>query len=671
MVWGSAGILIFPANNPEHQLFLIFMLAGLSAGSIITYSADLVSAIVYSLSVITPILIQLMLLGSNFSLAMSIAVIIYLTFMIVSSRHNYLSLYENIVLRLDAIEREQAVRIRNEWHQAILDGTMDGFWLVDMQGHLLEVNGTYCQMSGYSSQELLSMHISDLEAVETPQDTASHLQKIMETGEDRFETKHQRKDGSILDVEISVQFRLIEGGQFVVFLQDITQRKHAADEIENLAFFDPLTRLPNRRMLLEHIKRATAASIRSGKDGALLFLDLDNFKTLNDTLGHAIGDLMLQQTAERLIACLRENDTIARLGRLGGDEFVVMLEDLSHHPVEAASQATIVAEKILVSLNKVYQLATHEYKGSVSIGVALFSNHDSTKEDLLKQADIAMYQAKKDGRNGMCFFDPHMQVAINTRVNLERELSIALEQQQFQLHYQIQVDYTGHALGAEALIRWVHPVRGIVAPFYFIPLAEETGLILPIGLWVLETACAQLKIWQLNPITQHLTLSINVSAKQFHQSNFVAQVKSALQCNDINPRLLKLELTESMLLENIEDTIQSMIALGNIGLQFSLDDFGTGYSSLQYLKRLPLYQLKIDQSFTRDIVDDSSDKAIVRTIIAMAKSLNLEVIAEGVETDEQLAHLINYGCKNFQGYLFGKPLPIEQFEAIIKPPEKS
>jgi diguanylate cyclase (GGDEF)-like protein/PAS domain S-box-containing protein len=665
LVWGSAGIIMFPADDLQHQLFLIFMLAGLSAGSVISYSADLVSAIVYSLSVITPILVRLMLLGNSFSLAMSISVMLYLGVMIVNSRHNYLSLYENIILRLDAIEREQAVRVRNEWHQAILEGTMDGFWLLDTEGYLLEVNNTYCQMSGYSSQELLSMHISELEAVESIQETSSHIKKIMEIGEDRFESKHRRKDGSCFDVEISVQYRLIEGEQLVVFLQDITERKQAAEEIESLAYYDPLTHLPNRRMLIDHIKRAMALRMRTGSDGAILFLDLDHFKTLNDTFGHAIGDMLLQQVAERLTTCLRESDTIARLSRLGGDEFVVLLEDLSSHPLEAAAQAEIVGEKIHGALNRPYQLATHEYKGTASIGVALFSDHESSKDDLLKHADIAMYQAKKGGRNGMCFFDPYMQVAINSRANLERELELALVHQQFQLQYQMQVDYLGHVLGAEALVRWIHPERGLVTPFHFIPLAEETGLILPIGQWVLDTACTQLKIWQLNPITQHLTLSINVSAKQFHQRNFVAQVIASLQRHDINPKLLKLELTESMLLENIEDTIATMVALGNTGLQFSLDDFGTGYSSLQYLKRLPLHQLKIDQSFIRDIVIDSSDKAIVRTIIAMAKSLNLEVIAEGVENDDQLANLTNYGCKYFQGYLFGKPLPIDEFEALL------
>ena len=666
LAWGSAGVVMFPANDPQHQLFLIFMLAGLSAGSVISYSADLVSAIIYSVSVITPILIRLLIAGDSFSLAMSMAILLYLGFMIVNSRQNYLSLYENIVLRLEAIEFEQTVRVKNEWHHAILDGTMDGYWLVNMQGNLLEVNKTYSLMSGYSMQELLTMHISDLEVVESAEETAAHLQKIMETGEDRYESKHRRKDGSIFDVEISARYRFIEGGQMVVFLQDITEQKQAVDEIEHLAFYDPLTRLPNRRLLLDHIKRALAASSRASRDGALLFLDLDHFKTLNDTLGHAIGDMLLQQVAERLTACLRENDTIARLARLGGDEFVVMLEDLSNHPLEAVSQAEVVAEKIHSCLSRPYQLATHEYKGTVSIGVALFSDHEYSKEDLLKHADIAMYQAKKDGRNSMRFFDPQMQVVIDTRVNLERELHIALEQQQFQLHYQIQLDHLGRALGAEALIRWMHPERGLVSPFHFIPLAEDTGLIIPIGQWVLDTACRQLNAWQQDILTRDLTISINVSAKQFHQVNFVALVKTSIQFHAVNPMLLKLELTESMLFENIEDTIDIMNALGEIGVQFALDDFGTGYSSLQYLKRLPFHQLKIDQSFIRDIVADPSDRAITRTIIAMAKSMDLEVIAEGVETQEQRQLLLNKGCMNYQGYLFGRPVPIEQFEAALK-----
>ena len=446
-------------------------------------------------------------------------------------------------------------------------------------------------------------------------------------------------------------------------IQDITGRKKAEDEINNLAFYDPLTHLPNRRLLLDRLKQALASSARSSRKGALLFIDLDNFKTLNDTLGHDIGDLLLLQVAKRLEGCVREGDTIARLG---GDEFVVTLEDLSIDSLEAAAQTEAVGEKILASLNRPYQLATHEHHNTPSIGATLFSDHQQSIDELMKQADIAMYHAKNAGRNTLRFFDPQMQDTINARAALEDELRKALEGRQFQLYYQIQVDSSYRPLGAEALIRWMHPERGIVPPAQFIPLAEETGLILPIGQWVLEAACAQIKAWQQDALTKDLVLAVNVSAKQFCQADFVSQVQATVQRHAINPKLLKLELTESMLLDNIQNIISNMNVLNEIGIQFSLDDFGTGYSSLQYLKQLPLDQLKIDQSFIRDIATDSSDKAIVRTIIAMAQSLNLSVIAEGVETEEQRQPLLNKNCTHYQGYLFSRPVPIEQFDLLLK-----
>ncbi len=444
---------------------------------------------------------------------------------------------------------------------------------------------------------------------------------------------------------------------------EVKQRTVAEEMIEDLAFHDPLTGLSNRRLLLDRLHHAFAASARSGREGALLFIDLDNFKNLNDTLGHHVGDLLLQQTAHRLKSCIRESDTVACLG---SDDFVVMLEELSEQPVEAATQTKIVADNILATLSQPYQFGTYEYRGTVCIGATIFSNHGQSEEELLKQADIAMYQAKKAGHNVLRFFNQQMQDAINDRVALEGELRNALENQQFRLYYQIQTDSSRCPFGAEALIRWLHPERGLISPDQFIRLAEETGLILSIGQWVLDTACAQLKVWEKDALTRDLVLAVNVSAKQFHQTDFVVQVQAVVGRHAINPNLLKLELTESMLLDNIEDTITTMHVLKEIGIRLSLDDFGTGYSSLQYLKRLPLDQLKIDQSFVRDLADDSSDRAIVRTIIAMAQSLNLNVIAEGVETEDQRQILLSKGCIHYQGYLFGKPMPIEQFETLLK-----
>ena len=446
-------------------------------------------------------------------------------------------------------------------------------------------------------------------------------------------------------------------------IQEITKQKHAEQEIENLAYYDPLTHLPNRRLMIDRIQHAMATRARSGNEAVLLFLDIDHFKMLNDTLGHDMGDVLLQQVAERLTNSIREVDTVSRFG---GDEFVVLLEGLSAQPIEAAAQAEAIAKKILYSISMPYQLGSHNYTSSTSIGITLFDEHHSEVKDLLKQADIALYQAKHDGRNAVRFFDPQMQKSITARAEFEKELNQAIEQQQFQLYYQVQVDDSRRPQGAEALIRWLHPQRGLISPLDFIPLAEKNGAILTIGQWVLDTACEQLNVWEQDPVTRDLTLSVNVSAKQFHQASFISDFMLTIQQHGINPARLKLELTESLLQDDIEDTIAKMTTLAEIGIQFSLDDFGTGYSSLQYIKRLPLYQLKIDKSFIDDLVTDSNDQTIVRTIIAMAHSLGLSVIAEGIETEAQQQLLLTKGCTHYQGYLFGKPVPIDEFEALIK-----
>ena len=444
---------------------------------------------------------------------------------------------------------------------------------------------------------------------------------------------------------------------------EITERKAAADRIQHLAYYDLLTQLPNRQLLISRLRLVLASSERNVEYGSLLFLDLDHFKTLNDTLGHDIGDLLLQQVSLRIVHCVREIDTVARLG---GDEFIVMLDSISGSELEAATHAEIVGEKILASLNQPFKLNEIEYQITTSIGITIIGGNKQSVDELLKHADIAMYQAKKVGRNTLRFFDPEMQEAINTRAKMEQELHQAIDKNEFELYYQVQVDNTGLQVGAEALIRWNHPLRGLVLPFDFIPLAEETGLIIPIGRWVVESACQQLKSWQFDPNTRDLTLSINVSAKQFKQIDFAEQVRTLVSRYEINPALLKLELTESILFDETERVITIMLALQATGVRFVLDDFGTGYSSLQYLKRLPLYQLKIDQSFVRDIASDLSDQAIVQTIIAMAKSLNLDVIAEGVETKQQKQRLVKKGCRLFQGYLFGRPMPLSLFQKALK-----
>jgi diguanylate cyclase (GGDEF)-like protein len=435
------------------------------------------------------------------------------------------------------------------------------------------------------------------------------------------------------------------------------------DKIFNLAFFDPLTQLPNRRMLLNRLKLITAQSERTGQHGALLFIDLDHFKLLNDTRGHHTGDLLLIQVADRINTIIRTTDLAARLG---GDEFVVVFDNLDSDPEAAAMEAKKRAEELHDLLNQPYPLQTTIFHCTVSIGVNLFNNHNASIDDLLRHADVAMYQAKDGGRNTIRFFDPRMQALLETRASIEADLRHAQESKNELIpYYQVQINHQGKAVGAELLLRWQHATKGMISPLDFIPVAEQTGLIISIGKQVIIQACEQLNRWRTQPGFAHLTIAVNVSPIQFNQESFVAEVFSIVNNSNINPRLLKFELTESSLLKNVDQSIKKMQLLQDFGIDFSMDDFGIGYSSLSYLKRLPLYQLKIDQTFVRDIAIDPNDAIIVRTIIAMAQNMNLNVIAEGVETETQKVFLEQNGCPMFQGYYFGHPSPIEEFEKHV------
>ncbi|ARV18170.1 Cyclic di-GMP phosphodiesterase Gmr [Curvibacter sp. AEP1-3] len=440
--------------------------------------------------------------------------------------------------------------------------------------------------------------------------------------------------------------------------RNITERKEAEEKIERLAFYDVLTDLPNRRLLMDHLQYAVATCARGRLHGALLFIDLDNFKDLNDTRGHDVGDGLLRVVAQRLKACVRESDTVARFG---GDEFVVLLQDLDGTLADAGVQAELVARKILQQLNIPYELPGGSHHSTPSIGVVLIHGLRQSVDELLKQADLAMYEAKSAGRNTLRFFDPAMQSMVAERTELESDLRAGLQRGELMLYYQPVVDADRRVVGAEALLRWQHPVRGMVSPMQFVPLAEQTGLIIPLGEWVLQTACAQLAAWARSPDSAHLTLAVNVSARQFRSPEFVVQVQNAIQQNGADPRLLKLELTESLLLTDSQEAIMKMTALRSLGVRFALDDFGTGYSSLSYLKMLPLQQLKIDQSFVRDVLTDVNDAAIASTVLALGRSLGFDVVAEGVETEGQRQFLLNQGCVFFQGYLFGRPVPVTEF----------
>lgn len=544
--------------------------------------------------------------------------------------------------------------------------SQEGIFVTDLAGVILRVNRAFTEITDYSAQDAIGQtpHLLSSGRHDAAFYTAL-WDGLASTGSWRGEIWNRRKGGEVFPQWLTVTAVKDDAGlatHYVASFTDITLRKTAADRITRLAFYDPLTDLPNRRLLMNRLAQALSAGARHQRQGALMFIDLDHFKTLNDTLGHDQGDLLLVQVARRLTACIRDGDTVARLG---GDEFVVMLEDLSECAPDAANQAEAVGEKILAAFNQPYQLGSHAHRSTPSIGVTLFANQQVGIDELLKRADLAMYQAKAEGRNTLRFFDPQMQAVVMARAALELCLREAVQDGQFVLHYQPQVANGGRWYGVEALVRWQHPQRGLLAPVEFIALAEETGLILPLGQWVLDTACAQLAAWATQPEMAHMTIAVNVSARQFHQNDFVRSVLAAVMISGANPQRLKLELTERSLVGNLDGVVAKMNALKDHGIGFSLDDFGTGCSSLASLKRLPLEQLKIDQSFVRDLLTDPNDTVIVRAIVALGHNLGLQVMAEGLECADQHELLSSMGCDAYQGYYFGLPAPVTAMNDLL------
>jgi diguanylate cyclase (GGDEF)-like protein/PAS domain S-box-containing protein len=567
-------------------------------------------------------------------------------------------------------QAEQALQKSEERLRLVLQGSNDAPWDWELQSDNIYYSPRWWQMLGFELDELPAdstlwarhIHPDDQGRV------ADHFGEALAGCSQGYEVEFRllHKQGHYVPV-LSRGFILRDSTGKAIRVSgtntDLTERKQAEEQIHQLAFYDALTGLPNRRLLIEQTRKALAASARSGKQGALLFIDLDNFKALNDTLGHAKGDELLQQVAQRLLRSVRSTDSVARLG---GDEFVVMLEDLAIDPRAAAIEAELVGKKIIHALGQSYLLACQNYISTPSIGIALFQNGEQGVDGLLKQADLAMYQAKSMGRNTLRFFDASMQTAVDERVALETALRSGLERDEMALHFQPQVNHFGEVTGAEILLRWQHPTRGLVPPNEFIPLAESTGMIRNLGSWVLHRACLQLVAWSFDPVLAGLSLSVNVSPEQFRDADFVTALLAMLEDTGANPKKLKLELTESLLAENVDDVIAKMVRLKAHGIGFSLDDFGTGYSSLGYLQRMPLEQLKIDQSFVREVLTNPNDATIAQIIITLGEKLGLAVIAEGVESDGQRQFLLDHGCLGYQGFLFGKPMKLEEFEAAMR-----
>ncbi|HOY88131.1 MAG TPA: EAL domain-containing protein [Methylotenera sp.] len=561
--------------------------------------------------------------------------------------------------KFKAEEQLRLISVAFEMQEAIM--------ITDANANILRVNRAFEKITGYSEHEVIGKNPSILSSgLHDHAFYAKLWSDLLNHGIWKGEMWDRGKNGEIyskIATISAVKNDKNETVQYIAAFTDNTAHKKAENEIYRLAFYDALTGLPNRRLLLDRLSVALSASTRNQQYGALIFLDLDNFKTLNDTLGHYYGDMLLVEVAKRLKVTVREMDTVARLG---GDEFVVLLEDLDADLQEASRKVAQIAEKLRVKIATPYQLNENTRHSSPSIGVCMFYRNQVSVDDLLKYADMAMYQAKNAGRNRVRFFDPHMQQVVETRALMEADLRSAITDKQLSLFYQVQLDQTMQPVGAEALLRWQHPTRGFVSPVDFIQIAEESSLILEIGDWVLETACRELARWSQHEKTRHLVLAINISAQQFMQTDFVEHVAEAVKAHQINPACLKLELTESVALGGLDVVVTKMLALKHgIGVTLSLDDFGTGYSSLSYLKKLPFNQIKIDRSFVRDMLTDTSDAMMVKNIIDMTHNFGMQVIAEGVETEQQLALLREYGCLSYQGYLFSKPLPVEEFEMLL------
>ncbi|MDX2481405.1 MAG: EAL domain-containing protein [Desulfuromusa sp.] len=595
--------------------------------------------------------------------------------LIIENRVYQEHLEEEVTKRTQALQKavkdlnQSNLKLKNseQKYRVIFDNLQDVYLEIRLDGKVTEISPSISHISQYCREDLLNTSIEKIfPSLRDREQLFSQLRTDNKISD--YELLLQDKDKTLIFCSLNANYQAgidQTEDKICATLRDMTERKQAEAKIEHLAFYDSLTELPNRRLLLDRLEQNISRARRYGHFGAMLFLDLDRFKNINDSLGHPIGDALLQEVSKRLLIDLRAEDTVSRQG---GDEFVVLLSDLGSNSTNAAASAQQKAEIIKARLAEKTIIEGHELHITPSIGVAMFpSEKDSqeTGDDILRFADTAMYRAKDDGRDTIRFFLPSMQAAADIRLAVEKELRYALERGELKLYFQPQVDGKGKIFGAETLARWEHPEKGFISPATFIPIAEATGLILPIGEWVLRTACEHLKAWSDKGLAVY-HLAVNVSPRQFRQPDFVSQVQSILDQTGADPTLLGLELTEGMVIDNILDTIEKMEALKNLGIEISIDDFGTGYSSLAYLKKMPLNTLKIDQSFVRDIEVDVNNAAIVETIISMATHLNLKVIAEGVETRLELDFMEKKGCRLYQGYLFSKPVPSEQFIELLK-----
>lgn len=543
----------------------------------------------------------------------------------------------------------------------VFENSLEGMIITDENNIIIDVNQSFTMITGYTKADAIGKHTKLLQSgMHDKQFYEKMWHSIKELGTWSGEVWNRNKFGTIYPEYLTITSIKDETGQITNYIGafvDITNRKKSEEEITRLAFYDPLTNLPNRRLFKDRLKQSMTSSSRNGKYSAIVFIDLDNFKNINDTLGHEAGDELLIKLSTRIFTCVRGFDTVARLG---GDEFVIILEGLDENEVVASVHAEKIANKILDSMRFDFDIKNNTIYTTCSIGIALYKDFQFSEDELLKRADLAMYESKKCGKNNVHFYDPKLQHAINTSLLIHNELIEGLKSNQFELFYQIQVNHDAKPVGVEALLRWNHPIKGLILPNEFIPIAEDTGFINLIGDWVIESACKQLQAWQGSEITNHLVLSINISSKQLQQFDFVEHMISSVKRYNIDPKLLNVEITETTLINNFSDVTEKIQALRSFGVQFALDDFGTGYSSLSYLSSLDVDFIKLDKSFVSKIQPKLGQNAIINAVISIAKSFNIQIISEGIEDAYQFNYLVNHGCQFFQGYLFSKPLPVKQ-----------
>ena len=664
--WGLSSFFFFHPNDYLHQAFLAMSLAGICGGAIVVNALDRYTSLAFVGGLMLFFLPPYLMSGDMFTISIALMFFTFVLYITLAGLNLAHTLHDNIALRMHSIESKEAINALAQRQKLHFDNTPLAVIEWDTLFKVTSWNASATKIFGYSASEALGQHINFIiPASQHTSNNTSFYQLLSGVGGHHVRNQNLRKDGKIIYCEW-FNTTLRDASNNVVgiasLVQDETAYKKAQDEIERLAYYDTLTSLPNRRLLVDRLNQSLKVSKRTKSCIGVMFMDLDNFKTLNDTKGHAIGDLLLQQVAKRLQLSVRGHDTVARIG---GDEFVIILDDLGKDVDAAQLAIKQVGEKLLKEINRPFKLQDYEHYCTPSIGIYMYAAENINVDEVLKRADAAMYQIKQSGRNNIKFYDDSMQPILDLLSNLKNDLNFALAHNQLEIHYQMQVALNEQAIGAEALLRWNHPELGQVSPAKFIPLAEETGLIIPIGNWVLQQACVQLKKWSSSTKTSTLRISVNVSALQFAQSDFVSQVENALKASDCNPKLLMLELTESLVVRNINEVVEKMKSLKDMGVLLSLDDFGMGYSSLSVLKQLPLDELKIDQSFVADAIQSSDSALIIQTIISMGGNLGLDVIAEGVANQDQENFLRKAGCKMYQGYLFGKPANIKAFETAL------